>query len=240
MLIFLFFIATLLPSVRPFGIQEKWDGRYPIVVPVLERKGHAYMLAVDRYGNGETAYKAVAVLVNPNEILFGEFIIPNNTNEQTDCASFEGNRGSVRSCRQFFLVSADFWEINRTPWRYGFEKCQMIQFRDSVAVLIKYDVTDQWSPKYIGTYSRTTDSLFYIDKDNNRIWIGHFLQKVNVGEYSSTKFEVLCVSKYNYDKMYVCSLSRSENFNSFCLELHEVRFPTTRLLACCNSTLIEA
>ncbi|RCN27336.1 hypothetical protein ANCCAN_26929 [Ancylostoma caninum] len=133
----LLFSIAILPAVGPFGVQEKWDGRYPIVVPVLERKGHAYTLAVDRYGNGEIVYKAVAVLVNPNEILFGEFPVANNPSEQTDCALFEGNRGSVRSCRQFFLVSADFWKIESTPWRYGFEKCQMIQFRDSVAVLIK-------------------------------------------------------------------------------------------------------
>ncbi|KAL6731667.1 hypothetical protein Aduo_002510 [Ancylostoma duodenale] len=112
-------------------------GSVQIVVPVLERKGHAYMFAVDRYGNGEIAYKAVAILVNRNEILFGEFPVANNPSEQTDCASFEGNRGSVRSCRQFFLLSSDFSKIERTPWRYGFEKCQMIQFRDSVAVLIK-------------------------------------------------------------------------------------------------------
>ncbi|KAK6013757.1 30S ribosomal protein S10 domain protein [Ostertagia ostertagi] len=86
------------------------------------------------------------------------------------------------------------FSFDRRTWDKGYDKgdCKVLQFYNSVLVFVKYDVLDDTSPKFVGTYSVTRDRLYYFGYKGGRVMVTNFRQRIAAGIMSPTKYEVVC------------------------------------------------
>ncbi|PIO73197.1 hypothetical protein TELCIR_04845 [Teladorsagia circumcincta] len=179
------------------GQVVKWDHTKPIITAFGDRNGHNYLYKYDYISSrGKYEHTGVAVRVGLNEISFSQYGISNYYNNK-HCMSFLTLRGTENTCNRYFLLVDDWYSFERKTWDQGFSKsgCKMVQFYTSVLVFIKYDVLDDTSPKFVGTYSVTRDRLYYFGKDGARVMISNFKRRIDVGLMSPTKYEVVCAKE---------------------------------------------
>ncbi|RCN26095.1 hypothetical protein ANCCAN_28185 [Ancylostoma caninum] len=136
--------------------------------------------------------------IDVGEIAFAKYPIEYLKKKASEdvCVTFQDGRGSVRKCSGYFLLVHDRYKLDRQPWKDKFGKCKMVQFHYSVLVFIKYDVNNEDSPKYIGTYSLIKDSLYYTNEKGERVVVLNFKRKIDSGLFSPDRYEVLCADPH--------------------------------------------
>ncbi|EYC42491.1 hypothetical protein Y032_0530g3009 [Ancylostoma ceylanicum] len=116
--------------------------------------------------------------------------------EDNHCTQFAGVRGTHQACEytHFLLHGNDrlcvatnrsekvrrlhiaYCNTHFSHQRHTLEKflkgelkCTPVQIADSIALLIKHDVTKPNSEKWIGTYSREQDTAYFIGNGGKRV-----------------------------------------------------------------------
>ncbi|WKX89318.1 hypothetical protein Q1695_008734 [Nippostrongylus brasiliensis] len=80
-----------------------------------------------------------------------------------------------------------------------FQEKECVTYGDSVLAVYKYDLLDPKSPKFIGTYSKSRDIMYYIDdKGEKRMTTSGLLRKMRLGEIDEHLVEIFCVYTMKY------------------------------------------
>ncbi|RCN41091.1 hypothetical protein ANCCAN_12977 [Ancylostoma caninum] len=149
-----------------------WPSDKMIITPVDQRRGHDFYIRYDyRAGAKKYDHAGIAVLIDVDYISFTKFPLGyvHKTMKDDKCLTFQTPRGPQDLCGGYFLLVKD---------RYD-------------------DVTNENSPKFVGTYSKTTDSLSYTNDKGRRIHVSNFKRKIDNGLFSPDRYEVLCTSPRN-------------------------------------------
>ncbi|KAK6042102.1 hypothetical protein COOONC_20393 [Cooperia oncophora] len=69
-------------------------------------------------------------------------------------------------------------------------------YDDRYPVLVKKDISDPKSPKFIGTYSVKRNRIVYLNEKDEKIFIKKVSVKAKKGSIHEYKVETLCVTRY--------------------------------------------
>ncbi|WKX93030.1 hypothetical protein Q1695_010784 [Nippostrongylus brasiliensis] len=188
-------LALFAVIVDVCGFSAPYYRDFPLLIPATQRHGHRYHIEVDNIENN-FIFKSIAVLVKNKEVIYGEY------NETSGCARFAPTKrysSILNICHnKFFLLTQSFQYLQRL----GIVKRKNKEsggdheplFANAHLALIKDNVADYNSPKLIGTYSTTSNKIFYI-RGGKRLVISGVNRKIGAG-LSDEKVELVCRVAY--------------------------------------------
>ncbi|WKX93031.1 hypothetical protein Q1695_010785 [Nippostrongylus brasiliensis] len=184
-----FVIAVLLPAVAADS---------DVLVPANLREGHRYFIEIDNMAN-TFIYKPIAVALTNGDLSFGEY------DEKKGCASFAPHKqGEFTICdNKFFLMHSSYKSCVRTQLKNIIQNrvsCTNLfpKIENRLPVLVKEDISNPHSKKFIGTYAKDRDEIVYLDKQKRKVKIRKAMDKVNNGKVDSVKYDSICLSPYKF------------------------------------------
>ncbi|RCN44655.1 hypothetical protein ANCCAN_09300 [Ancylostoma caninum] len=162
------------------------------MIPAYLRQGHRYYIEVDNIGT-HFIYKGIAVYSTGKRVYFGEL------SEDNDCTQFAGLGGIYQACEyNHFLLHAN----DRFHQRHQLDKflkgelsCTPLEIADSIAILIKHDLANPRSEKWIGTYSKERDIAVFIGQGGKRKVYRRLWEEMRKKRQNPQMFEVMCEIK---------------------------------------------
>ncbi|VDL83480.1 unnamed protein product [Nippostrongylus brasiliensis] len=161
--LFLAFIGCLISTAIAMNFHKR-DG---IVTPFGNRMGHNFMWDYDYIAaNKSYLHAGIAVYIDLHEIAFAKYGFDDFVKKK-NCVLFQTLSGPTTVCDEFFMIVDDWYLHDRKQWD---KDCSnILEFKESRVALIKYDVMDEKSPKFIGTYYNSRDRLVYTDHRDKRV-----------------------------------------------------------------------
>lgn len=136
--------------------------------------------------------------IKDNETLFAKY------DEKSDCAtfaSFKRSPSSIQKCQQqFFVLHSSYVYMKRdsaTKRLKGEYALNKPLFPDKHLALIKEDVSNFRSEKFVGTYSIARDRVEYFGRGGRRHKIEKLKNKVMSGSIAEGKVELVCFMDYD-------------------------------------------
>lgn len=184
-----------------------------MVVPAVEKAGHAWKIPVDNPKNSNKPFMGIAVTVHNSEILFAEYEEASST--RLGQAHFYSPRGGrTIGNDKFFLLQEDFMALKRVPFKelskyvvggkpQTVDGCTAVLFqvKDNgyMPVLDKPgDRTQATTPKFVGTYFVKSDTMSYWTS-KGVVTISHMRDFVNQAS-KADRVEFLCRTSHDYPK----------------------------------------
>ncbi|KAL6735010.1 hypothetical protein Aduo_005490 [Ancylostoma duodenale] len=184
-----YLILVLLPGlVDPRGTGYDFD--FPRVIPANFREGNRYHVEVDNIGN-QFIFKGIALINKGQRVYYAEH------SDHQGCTMFAAAYSDIQRCRyQYLILQGNDRYYQRQPmskWINGELNCdRIVGVDDHMLVLIKHDVMNPRSEKFVGTYSKSKDMVFYIAHSNKRKVLRNVKKELKAGKLSNQMLEVVC------------------------------------------------
>ncbi|RCN46404.1 hypothetical protein ANCCAN_07582 [Ancylostoma caninum] len=184
-----YLILVVLPGlVDPRG--HGYDFDFPRVIPANFREGNRYHVEVDNAGS-RLIYKGIAIIHKGQNVYYAEH------SDHHDCTMFAAAYSDIQRCRyEYLILQGNDRYYQRQPmleWINGELNCdKIIGVKDHMLVLIKHDVMNPNSEKFVGTYSKSKDAVYYIAHSNKRKVLRNVKKDLKSGKLSAQMLEVVC------------------------------------------------
>ncbi|KAK5966277.1 hypothetical protein GCK32_002588 [Trichostrongylus colubriformis] len=171
--------------------EPDWSS-FSLFTPATTREGNRYYIDVDNIGN-ERIHKPIAAALINKKVVFGTY------DESKGCAYFPNMlSGSYNFCgNKFFLLHQNHRYLARRSLQeiVNDKNCSPL-IGERYVVLVKRDMTNFNSEKFIGTYSKAMDRLVYHDAKQDKVTHNDVMAKFGNGKLNTKQFESLCVVGY--------------------------------------------
>ncbi|CAJ0594816.1 unnamed protein product [Cylicocyclus nassatus] len=195
---------------------EGYWGHTQKAVPAKFRLGNRYYIDVDNIGNYRI-FEPIAIYLDATTVAFGKF------KEDSDCVIFGTPRTVLEKCNhEYFLLTANYYYYERRPLYEAMrdKPCEYFKIRNYVLVLIKDDVKDPKSVKYVGTYSVKADAVYYTDKEGKRNSFKRLLVQIKSGDVGMAKIEVLSIATIRSLRFIITRRSTLDSITQVAPPLH--------------------